>query len=121
MVLSPEKLTQHQVSVITDVDNQICFSMLSIVEISIKYSLGKLSLNGGSPEEFYRLLLEMGLQEDNLTYSIASSYYRLPKKDNHKDPFDRLLIWQAIQTKTPFVTRDKKHNQYVEDGLILVS
>ena len=44
-------------------------------------------------------------------------HYKLPKKDSHKDPFDRLLVWQAIQHDLTFVTRDIKMMEYIKDGL----
>jgi PIN domain nuclease of toxin-antitoxin system len=49
-----------------------------------------------------------------------ATYYQLPKKDNHKDPFDRLLIWQAISNGYTLITQDKKIEQYRPDGLQLV-
>lgn len=40
-----------------------------------------------------------------------------PKKDDHKDPFDRLLIWQAIANGYTLITQDSKIEQYRAVGL----
>jgi PIN domain nuclease of toxin-antitoxin system len=43
--------------------------------------------------------------------------YKLPKKDDHRDPFDRMLIWQAMHNDFIVITKDNKFTQYKEDGL----
>ena len=47
-----------------------------------------------------------------MTYLLDTHY--------HKDPFDRLLIWQAIQQGYTMLTADRKFAYYAEDGLKLV-
>jgi PIN domain nuclease of toxin-antitoxin system len=41
----------------------------------------------------------------------------LPAKDAHKDPFDRMLIYQCIKNHYIFVSRDKNMKIYKNDGL----
>ena len=48
------------------------------------------------------------------------TYANLPVKDNHKDPFDRMIIWQAITGNMALISKDKMFAQYAEDGLLLV-
>ena len=43
------------------------------------------------------------------------SSYRLPRK--HKDPFDRMIIWQAIKDEMILLSVDGKMNDYIECGL----
>lgn len=54
--------------------------------------------------------------------SIDEALYilKLPAKENHKDPFDRLLISQAIKNSFVFISKDSKMNQYKEDGLNII-
>jgi PIN domain nuclease of toxin-antitoxin system len=51
---------------------------------------------------------------------LFATYYQLPKKDDHKDPFDRLLIWQAISNGYVLITQDESIEQYRADGLQLM-
>jgi PIN domain nuclease of toxin-antitoxin system len=46
----------------------------------------------------------------------AASYYHLPQI-SHKDPFDRMLIWQAIREKMVLITKDSKLAAYKDYGL----
>ena len=105
-------------------DNEICaifqdetiikyVSAISFWEISLKYSLGKLHLSESNPDEVFDRTLESGFEVLSVSDRIFSSYYQLPKKDNHKDPFDRLLIWQAIQHDYTLITQDSKISDYV--------
>ncbi|HOW81971.1 MAG TPA: hypothetical protein PK573_05380 [Spirochaetota bacterium] len=49
----------------------------------------------------------------------ASSFYRLPVL-RHKDPFDRLIIWQAIKNDMALATRDKEISDYLKYGLKII-
>ena len=50
----------------------------------------------------------------------ASTYHELPLKENHKDPFDRMLIWQAITKGMIMISKDEFFIQYTKDGLKLI-
>jgi PIN domain nuclease of toxin-antitoxin system len=50
----------------------------------------------------------------------AITFHELPLKKNHKDPFDRMLIWQAITKKMILASKDKSFEQYKKDGLKLI-
>ena len=92
-------------------------SGVSLWEISLKYSLGKLELSGTNPEEIYEKISESGFELISIENEVLASYYKLPKKEKHKDPFDRLLIWQAIANDLTFISADKTVEQYIQDGL----
>jgi PIN domain nuclease of toxin-antitoxin system len=51
---------------------------------------------------------------------LLATYYQLPQKEDHKDPFDRLLIWQAIANGYTLITHDSKIEQYRSDGLQII-
>ena len=72
------------------------------IKAYLKYSLGK---------------LESGYHIVDLDYKVFASCYKLPKKEDHRDQFDRLLIWQAIQSGYTLITKDSKIEQYIPDGL----
>ena len=48
------------------------------------------------------------------------TFHELSLKENHKDPFDRMLIWQAIARNMAIISNDRLFKQYKEDGLKLV-
>jgi len=89
-------------------------------EISLKYSLGKLELGGTNPSELYDTLLETGFEVADIDNQLLATYYQLPKKVDHRDPFDRLLIWQAISNGYTLITQDNKIEQYRANGLQLM-
>lgn len=100
-------------------DNNITkyVSGITLWEISLKYSIGKLELEGTNPYEIYEKIEESGFKLLQVENYLFSSYYKLSKKDDHKDPFDRMLIWQAITNDFILITNDKKIEQYIENGL----
>ena len=100
-------------------DNNITkyVSGITLWEISLKYSIRKLELVGTNPYEIYEKIEETGFQLLQIENHLISSYYELSKKDNHKDPFDRMLICQAIKNDFILITNDKKIEQYIENGL----
>ena len=104
------KLSRPARSAIEDSSNTVYVSAASIWEIGIKNSLGKLPL--GQP---FDVLIPRELAGNGFAYlpievaHIAQST-RLPF--HHYDPFDRLLIGQAIVEDMPLVSRDSAFEPY---------
>ena len=117
MFLDTDKIPDKVKIALTSDNNEIYYSQVSLWEISIKYSLGKLSLNGITPEEFYEEVNRSFLVCKTLENQVLISSYHLPKV--HKDPFDRIIIWQAIKGKIPLLSVDAKMAAYEEYGLKL--
>lgn len=116
MFVAPEKISQTIRDILTSVEHQVFYSPISLWEIAIKYNLGKLSLVGMSPNEFYLEIEKSFLKPLMPTAQEFASFYLLPIK--HKDPFDRLLIWQCIQQKDVwFLSVDGAIQQYTQEGL----
>jgi PIN domain nuclease of toxin-antitoxin system len=46
--------------------------------------------------------------------------YELPRKNKHKYPFDRMLIWQAMTMGIGLISKDGLFEQYKKDGLKLM-
>jgi PIN domain nuclease of toxin-antitoxin system len=113
--LETEKLSEEIKSVLLDTNNEIFYSPVSLWEISIKYGLKKLSLNGGTPDDF---LIE-----------LQNSYYQCKTPDSvdfitnyklpifHKDPFGRFLIWEAIRNNFILISSDEIMELYKKEGL----
>lgn len=91
--------------------------MITFWEISLKAGLGKLSFRGVTPEEYPGLAVEAGWMIHPLAASLAASAGRLRRTPEHRDPFDRLLIWSAINENFVLVSGDEALPDYVSQGL----
>jgi PIN domain nuclease of toxin-antitoxin system len=60
---------------------------------------------------------KMGFSIISLNPEEAVSYCDLPLINDHKDPFDRMLIWQAIKRKTIIISKDQHFLNYKKYGL----
>lgn len=117
MFFDTAKISDRVKDALTSEDNDIYYSQASLWEISIKYSIGKLFLNGITPEEFYQELSNSFLICRRLENKELISSHFLPRE--HKDPFDRMIIWQAIKSDMMLLSVDAKMNLYKEYGLKL--
>ena len=84
-------------------------SSVSVWEVSIKAGLGKLKIDVGL---FARQLRAAGFEPLNISWDHAEAVRHLP--DLHRDPFDRLLIAQAVSEPLKFMTADKLLADYSE-------
>jgi PIN domain nuclease of toxin-antitoxin system len=62
----------------------------------------------------------MGFTIIDMQENEAITFHKLPLKKNHKDPFDRMLIWQAITKNMTIISKDELFEQYRNDGLKLI-
>ena len=99
--------------------NTVSVSVVSFWEIGLKFGLGKLALDGAEPEDFPRFVADAGWQIHPLSPRLAASAGRLPRLPEHRDPFDRLLIWTAISENFSLVSQDEAFAEYVPHGLKL--
>lgn len=119
-LFEPERINNKIREIFNDDNSVKIVSGISLWEISLKYSLDKLILEGTNPNEIIDKVHESGFELLSVDNEIFASYYKLPKKDNHKDPFDRILIWQAISNDFVLITNDSKIKQYIENGLKMI-
>ena len=90
--LSPARLSNTAKALLTDEDNQLFFSPVSLWEVSIKNSLGRPDFNI-DPRRLRRGFMDNGYSELPITSEHALMTAGLPPL--HKDPFDRMLVAQA--------------------------
>ncbi|MBR1580620.1 MAG: type II toxin-antitoxin system VapC family toxin [Selenomonadaceae bacterium] len=120
-IFDDERLSSEVRYILENEDNGIWYSIISILEIKIKNQVrpGDINLNGESVVHFCE---EMGFRQLPLTLDHVlklGSLKRVEDAPRHKDPFDRLLICQAIGENMFFVTHDKLL-QYYQCGNILI-
>jgi len=89
--------------------DEVVVSAASIWEIAIKTRLGKLE---GDPAEFVAAIGASGFQELKISIKHAAKVHELPLY--HRDPFDRLLIAQALVEPMRLLTADSVLAQYSE-------
>lgn len=107
------KLTEEMRSILEDGDNRLFFSSASIWELTIKRALNRSGFNI-EPRVLYRALLDNGFEE--LTVSSRHTFALETLSPIHKDPFDRILIAQAMAEGMLLLTSDEAIAQY--DGPI---
>lgn len=90
-------------------DNELLFSAASLWEITIKRSLGRDDFRV-EPRALRRALLDNGYTELPITSQHAVGVDRLPLL--HKDPFDRLLLAQALEEGIDLLTADAQLSRY---------
>lgn len=99
--------------------NEVFYSQASLWEISIKHKLGKMVLEGIDPEGLYQEIKNSYLKCRVLENEELITFYRLPIE--HRDPFDRIMIWQAIRSEYHFLSRDGRMVDYTKYGLKVLS
>ncbi len=109
-------LPDRSKDILADGDNEIYVSVITYWEISLKYSIGKLELEGVRPDDLPKKAGEIDIICLNVSEDEVSSFYNLPKI-KHKDPFDRLIIWQAIKRGMTLISKDKLFKDYKKFGL----
>jgi len=118
-ILDQKKLSRKVLHILEDSKNEVFVSAVTFWEISLKYALGKLDLNNILPDDLPGLSSQTGFTLLPLLPFEAASYYRLDA-GWHRDPFDRMLVWQALQNKLTILSKDKNIALYKSIGLQLV-
>ncbi len=95
---------------IADPDHEVSVSAASLWEIAIKQSLGKLRLPAPAREWLPGELERGGFSSLSITPRHALSAGALPP--HHRDPFDRMLVAQAIEESLTLVTSDTRLAAY---------
>lgn len=105
----PERLSPSARTLLGDPRHELLFSAASLWEIAIKRGLGRADFRV-EPRVLRRGLLDNGYLELAITSAHAVSVDSLPAL--HKDPFDRLLLAQALCEGVTLVTADSQLAKY---------
>ena len=105
----PRKLTSAARKLIEDPENELLFSAASLWEISIKNSLGRKDFQV-EPRLLRRALLDHGYTELQVNSEHAVNVDGLPPLN--KDPFDRMLLAQALVEGIALATSDEELARY---------
>ena len=109
---NPAKISPEALDVIKDASNNIYVSAAVTWEITIKRSKGALDFIGDIVQQLYA----QSFLPLSITHQHASALEQLPPI--HNDPFDRIIIAQAIVESMVLVTRDKTIAKYPDIKLL---
>ena len=118
--LKTNNLGKKSREIISSKSNEICVSTVSFWEISLKSRIKKYTFENMSIKDFPRYARDMDFTIIDMGEKESITFHELPLKENHKDPFDRMLIWQAISNDMTMISKDLFFEQYREDGLRLI-
>jgi PIN domain nuclease of toxin-antitoxin system len=105
----PDRLPDSLVSLLEDPENILTFSSASLWEIVIKNTLGRTDFKA-DPRILRRNLLDNGYEELEIGSHHVLETGGLPMI--HKDPFDRILVAQAIVEGITLITTDRMVAKY---------
>jgi PIN domain nuclease of toxin-antitoxin system len=110
VILDDARLSKRARDLFRTSDNEVYLSAASAWEIAVKHALGRLPLPA-SPERFVRDMREAhGIASLPIDEEAALHVSRLPVP--HRDPFDRILVSQAIVHGLAILTPDPLITQY---------
>ena len=109
----PDRLSRKARTVMGDPANQRELSVISLAEIAMKNAAGKLNLSREDALDALRRL-----QVSMLPYAEAHVLELMALPVHHRDPFDRMLIAQAVAEDVAVMTCDKEYRKY--KGLQLI-
>ncbi len=108
-----EKLNFHAQEILTSSSSEMYLSAVSSWEIAIKFALGLLPLPRTPSEFIPQALRAWALRTLNITHEHAFTAGELP--EHHRDPFDRMLIAQAVSEQMTLLTADRVLQKYKVD------
>jgi PIN domain nuclease of toxin-antitoxin system len=106
MLSCPDRLKQKRHDDLVSPANEVFLSSMSIAELMIKHSIGKINIEFDPLE----MAQEMGLEVLDFSGSDAMVLGELPL--HHKDPFDQMLIAQSLTNKLSLMSDDTKFLKY---------
>jgi len=105
-----ENLPRTVLDLLEDGQNDLLLSVVSVWEIQIKCQSGKLQLSKPLPQLITNQQANNGLKI--LSIALAHVYALQTLPDIHRDPFDRIMIAQAVVENLPFVSTDSVLDSY---------
>jgi PIN domain nuclease of toxin-antitoxin system len=100
------KVSPAVIAAVINPTNEKFASVVSVAELRVKQKIGKLQL----PENFDLAIIETGF--DMLAFTIDHAHWLNRLELHHRDPFDRMLIAQALHEGLTIVTQDRVFSEY---------
>ena len=111
MLFNPERLSTKARAVLEG-GNSLAVSIASFWEIMIKQQIGKLGIRQTSAQDLKTACTALDIEVLQTEIKHIDLIRSLPRYKDHGDPFDRLIICQALSEKLPLITSDGKMSRY---------
>lgn len=119
VLTAQNQLPAQVIKIIEDPSKEVFLSTVSLWEMAIKLRSGRLDIGGRSAIDVLDEARKMNVTVISLDPDEAATHGSLVE-DTHFDPFDRMLIWQAIQRDLVLVSKDPEFERFKADGLRLL-
>ncbi len=119
-VMDSKKLSENVRTIIEDSDNEIFISGISFWEIAIKTQLGKMKFENFNILHLPNIATQYGFSVFTPTSYDYVTFSELHIVENHKDPFDRMLIHTALRNNLILLSKDSCFDKYIDYGLQLL-
>ena len=116
-IVDDTKLSDNVLKILEDGKNDLLVSAVSLWEIAIKSGKGKLNLKNFEIQLIPNYCNRLKIRQIPLSTDEAINYSDLPMYEEHKDPFDRMLVYQCIRNSYTLISKDNKMEIYKKDGL----
>jgi PIN domain nuclease of toxin-antitoxin system len=110
LITGDDRLSENARQTFLNTENSLFFSAASLWEICIKKSLGKISLKDGWFQTIQAEMETNTIQWLPIEMTHSAEVTELPF--HHRDPFDRMLIAQAIVEEMKLLSRDSPLSNY---------
>ncbi len=104
------RLSAKARKILRNAETNIALSVVSVWEIVVKYALGKLPLPEPPHRFIHKIVEESGYRVVPLQLNHTLHAASLPNL--HRDPFDRMLVCQALAENAMIITADEHIQQY---------
>ncbi|NBC30706.1 MAG: PIN domain-containing protein [Spirochaetes bacterium] len=116
-LVSPGHISGAHAAILEDPEHVKYVSTISFWEVSLKYALGKLSIEGAEPAALPAAAKRAGFDVLPISADDFATSYQLQSPGAHRDPFVRMLVWQCIRHGFTLLTADTELRQYRQVGL----
>ncbi|MBK1717167.1 type II toxin-antitoxin system VapC family toxin [Thiocystis violacea] len=110
-LISPEKLSSSTRDILQG--NDIFVSQMTFLEIAIKQKIGKLTEFDLSVEALFNRVEQDGFHVLSLAIPHIAAYDNITLFQNHRDPFDRILLATALSEAMPIISADENFALYL--------
>lgn len=108
-IAEPSPRLKPYKQILLNLENKVYFTPVNLLEIGMLNRLGRLK-EKRNPSAYHKSALESGYFESSLAPEVFDVYQDLPL--HHRDPYDRLIIAQAIHYKLTILTADPWFKKY---------